>query len=404
MQAKKSGLEGKELRDWATEQLHQYKENKREEAEKAERLRKEEKEEAERLRIELERSKEEERKEAERVHKRELELIEAKLELARLESNKGEGSQNNDSKSDKHAPRAPLFKFTHFNDKTDDLDSFFDVFEIQCKAFGVKDTDKVSHLLGLVSGKYRDTLTRMDTDLTYSQVRDKMLRTYSLTTNGYRERFFSLTPTTGETMTAFVQRLQACFDKWVSLAKITKDFTSLRDLIITHQISETCNPDLIKFLLERDINDVTSVIDKADSFFQAHSEKQLAKPTNAYSVNAAKYEDGQNTQYQSGTGRGSTRSRSNRGGYSFGGPRGRGNGNWRNNNTGRDGISCYYCQEKGHRKSDCPKKLFEELPKKLLEDLAKLNNQDPCAYCGKPGHKMGNCFKLQKEEKYYGIR
>ena len=187
----KCGLEGKELRDWATEQLHQYKENKREEAEKAreeaEKAREEERkadEKAERLRIELERSKEEERKhELELIQAREKEL-EKKLELARLESRKGEGSQNNDSKSDNHAPRAPLFKFTHFNDKTDDLDSFFDVFERQCTVFGVKDTDKVSHLLGLVSGKYRDTLTRMDTDLTYSQERDKMHRTSSLTTNG----------------------------------------------------------------------------------------------------------------------------------------------------------------------------------------------------------------------------
>ena len=107
--------------------------------------------------------------------KRELELIQArekelekKLELARLESSKGEGSETNDSKSDKHAPRAPLYKFTYFNDKTDDLDSFFDLFEKQCKAFGVPDRDRVSHLLGLLSGKYRDTLTRMDTDLTYS--------------------------------------------------------------------------------------------------------------------------------------------------------------------------------------------------------------------------------------------
>ena len=99
---KDCGFAGAELREWAAEQLHQYKENKREEDEKAR----------------------EEAEEAERVHKRELELIEAKLELARLESRKGESSGKNDSKADNHAPRAPLFKFTHFNDKTDDLDSF----------------------------------------------------------------------------------------------------------------------------------------------------------------------------------------------------------------------------------------------------------------------------------------
>ena len=100
--------------------------------------------------------------------------------------------------------------------------------EKQCEAFGVPEGDRLSHIYGLFSGKYKDTLVTIETGSTYSQVRDKMLRTYNLTTNGYRERFFNLKPATGETMTAFVQRLQACFDKWVSLAKIDKDFKSLR--------------------------------------------------------------------------------------------------------------------------------------------------------------------------------
>ena len=105
--------------------------------------------------------------------------------------------------------------------------------------------------------------------------------------------------------------------------------------------------DFIKFLLERDINDITSILDKYDSFFQKHSYKQLAKPNNAEPVNVAKHEDGQNTLYQTGNGH----DRGKRGNYSFPGQRGRGNGNWRGNNTqqsgGRDtlrpqdGYECY---------------------------------------------------------------
>ena len=63
----------------------------------------------------------------------------------------------------------------------------------------------------------------------------------------------------------------------MGLEKITKDFQSwksLRDLTITHQISGTCNPDFTKFLLESNINDTVRILEKSDSFFQAHSDKQ----------------------------------------------------------------------------------------------------------------------------------
>ena len=48
----------------------------------------------------------------------------------------------------------------------------------------------------------------MDTDATYLQVCDKMLRTYNLTTTDYRKRYFNLEPKTDETMTAYVHRFR----------------------------------------------------------------------------------------------------------------------------------------------------------------------------------------------------
>ena len=387
-------LKGTELRQWVSEQMKLERKHEEEEAAKKRQheleLARTKDEEAEKVREEAEKV----REEAERVRQHDSEMMQAQLELARLAGMKGEELEINSSKSGKHAPRAPAFKFSSFNDKVDDIDLFFDLFEKQCEAFGVPEGDRLSHLYGLFSGKYKDTLVTIETGSTYSQVRDKMLRTYNLTTNGYRERFFNLKPATGETMTAFVQRLQACFDKWVSLAKIGKDFKSLRDLIITHQISETCNPDFIKFILERDINDTVSILEKSDSFFQAHPDKQLAKPINAYSGNVAKYEDSQNTQYQRGTGRGPTAYRGNRGKYGFQGTRGRGSGNWRESNTqqgrGRGSYrspgdyNCFHCNEKGHRKADCPK-YFEEA-----------FNKDPCFFCGKPGHRMKDVNKCDR--------
>ena len=171
-------------------------------------------------------------------------MKELELELLRENSSHADsmspmGSQTSCNRS----PRAPAFKFSCFNEKVDNLDSFFSLFEKQCAAFGVNDNDRTGHLLGLFTGKYRDTLLMFDVGDSYSYVRDNFLSTYNLTQNGYREKFFKLKPNSGESITAYIQRLQACFDKWVSLSKIDLSFDSARDLIITHQIFESCHPD-----------------------------------------------------------------------------------------------------------------------------------------------------------------
>ena len=109
-----------------------------------------------------------------------------------------------------------------------------------------------------------------------------MLHTYNLTQNGYREKFFKLKPNPDESVTAYIQRLQACFDKWLSLSKINLSYKDLRDLILTHQILESCHPDFIRFMLERDINNTNDIKDKASGFFQAHPDIPLCKPRDTY--------------------------------------------------------------------------------------------------------------------------
>ena len=172
-------LKGTELRQWVSEQMKLDKKYEEKLAEEAEKLRQHE--------LEV---KQHEEEEAEKFRQHELEMLQTQLELARLGVNKGEDVEINGSRSGKHAPRAPAYKFSSFNEKLDDLDLFFDLFEKQCTAFGVPEGDRLSHLYGLFSGKYKDTLVTMEIGSTYSQVRDKMLRTFNLTTNGYRERFF----------------------------------------------------------------------------------------------------------------------------------------------------------------------------------------------------------------------
>ena len=65
------------------------------------------------------------------------------------------------------------------------------MFESQCKGkgFGVSDGEKRTHLLGLFTGKYRQTLITIDEDQKYTSIRDTVVLTYNLNTDGYRLNF-----------------------------------------------------------------------------------------------------------------------------------------------------------------------------------------------------------------------
>ena len=375
------------LMTWVSTQMEKDEEREIRALQEAERVRQHEikaQQEAEKERQEAEKV----RQEAERVRQHELLTLEKKIQLAEI---KEEGTEVHHSTGNR-TPRAPAYKFSHFNEKLEDLDTWFTVFEKQCKAFDVPDEDRKGHLFGLLSGKYRDTLLTLD-DETYEQIRNKMLKTYNLTADGYRTKFFNLEPTTGETITAYTQRLQACIDKWISLANIDRTFEALKDMLVTHQIFQSCNPLLIKFLLERNLSNTVSILDTAGSFFSAHPELQLAKPKDEWlSGKAAFYHQ------HDRAGRGSRDYRNNRGRYGFGGQPGRGNsgmqrGNYRTVNTRDHGShilsgKCYYCSQPGHFSKECPRR---QTPKDGKRDLG---GSAPCELCKIPGHSTLKCRKL----------
>ena len=94
-----------------------------------------------------------------------------------------------------------------------------------------------------------------------------MLVTFNLTSNDYRKKFFTIKPETNETFAGFVQRLETSLDKWIELSGKEKDYDSLRQLLISHKIFDTCNESLVSHLLERSITDVSLMETQATAFF-----------------------------------------------------------------------------------------------------------------------------------------
>ena len=176
-------------------------------------------------------------------------------------------------------PHVPSFRFTSFNEKLDDLDSWFSLFERQCDIYNVKDKDRKPHLMSLISGQCRQVFLSLDPNANYTTIKTALLQHFNLTKDEFRKKFFDISPIADETITSYCQRLNSCFDKWIQLSEITKSYDSLRDLIISHRIFDSCNPNLVSFLVERDCYKVKEVETTARRFFQAHTNESLGKPS-----------------------------------------------------------------------------------------------------------------------------
>ena len=107
-----------------------------------------------------------------------------------------------------------------------------------------------------------------------------LLQHFNLTKDEFRKKFFDISPKGDETIASYSQRLSVCFDKWVNLTNIEKDYNSVRDLILSHRIFESCNPKLISFLVERYCYTVKELEENSKRFFQAHASECLGKGTN----------------------------------------------------------------------------------------------------------------------------
>ena len=107
--------------------------------------------------------KEKERQAEEAKFERELRLLERKAKIADAEKAAAESSGSGGSRA---SPHVPAFKFTPFNERSDDLDTWFTLFEKQCDAYRVKDNDRKAHLLSLFSGQCRQAFLSSDATAT----------------------------------------------------------------------------------------------------------------------------------------------------------------------------------------------------------------------------------------------
>lgn len=272
---------------------------------------------------------ERERARAARAEERELlreerELTQLKLDLeqAKLENGNGNpGHVNNNVRP----PKLPVFVCGK-----DNLDVYINRFERYAVAQKWSRDVWAVHLSALLTGKALDTYSRLSDDdaLDYDKVKEAILKRYSLTGEGFRKKFRSAKPESGETAEQFIKRIRSYLEKWIDLSGRKQTFDDVVQLLLIEQVYTMCSKDMETFIRERKPENLTEFIDFADRFIEARGGWHLGSHSGGKSQNQAKIES------RSRSSTGDTRPRSSEG-------------------TQSKPEGCFICGRKGHIAKYC---------------------------------------------------
>ncbi|XP_060073585.1 uncharacterized protein LOC132553365 [Ylistrum balloti] len=258
------GLQGSELRDFILDEQNREREERK-----------------------LDR--EEKRTEAERQHqlvllkgKRDEMALQLSLEKEReeravkielLEYQKTQGANptgSADQKMSHGLVKGP--KLPPYEEGKDNIDSYLQRFERYAIAqHWDRDSQWATNLSALLKGNALDVFSRLPVEksLNYDTLKEALLKRFEMTEEGFRQRFRTGRPDSGETLTQFSVRLDNYFVRWLELAKAEKTYDGLKDLMLRDQFLQICGSELRLFLKERIPKSMAEMAKLADQFADA---------------------------------------------------------------------------------------------------------------------------------------
>jgi len=151
-------------------------------------------------------------------------------------------------------PRMP-----HFDEEHDFMDSYLSRFERFAESQKWKRDDWATYLSALLKGRALDVYARLPVDQAndYDHLKEALLKRYRLSAEGFKMRFRSSKPDTGETPLQFLTRLDNYLQRWIELAKVEQTYEGLKALIVQEQYLSVCSKELALFLKERTPTTIT---------------------------------------------------------------------------------------------------------------------------------------------------
>jgi len=129
------------------------------------------------------------------------------------------------------------------------------------------------YLSALLKGRALDVYSRMPPEQTddYDRLKEALLKRYLLSADGFKKRFRSAKPERGETRSQFLTRLDNYIENWIELAKVTKSYEGLKNLIVQEQYLSTCPKEMAMHLREGKPKTLTEFGNEAKNYVEAHA-------------------------------------------------------------------------------------------------------------------------------------
>ena len=163
-------------------------------------------------------------------------------------------------------------KLPKFDENKDDMDAFLERFERFAISQSWPENQWAVSLSPLLTGKGLQVYSSMPASEAndFKSLKTALLKRYQLTEDGFRNKFRTSKPESGETVFQFVARLKRYFQRWVDLTEVTQDYDGLSDLLVREQFIGTCSEGMRLFLRERVPGTVDEMTRLAEQYMEAH--------------------------------------------------------------------------------------------------------------------------------------
>ena len=163
-------------------------------------------------------------------------------------------------------------KLPKFDENKDDMDAFLERFERFAVSQSWPEEQWAVSLSPLLTGKGLQVYSSMPATEAndFKGLKTALLKRYQLTEDGFRNKFRTSKPESGETVFQFVARLSRYFKRWVDLTEVEQNYNALSDLLIREQFIGTCSESMRLFLRERVPKSVEEMTKLAEQFMEAH--------------------------------------------------------------------------------------------------------------------------------------